>query len=104
MARCPSTTTPAAARIDPFHNLVVNWDGKVSLCSLDRNASVRLGHVGTQNVLEVWNGEPVTAVRQAHLEGHFKQNAMCENCQEWRYVPNLFRRDSLIFLKDDRWL
>jgi len=90
--------------IDPFHNLVVNWDGKVSLCSLDWNCSVPLGHVGTQAITEVWHGEPVTSVREAHLKGNFKQNSMCANCQEWRYVPNLFWRNRLIPWKDNRWI
>lgn len=90
--------------IDPFHNLVVNFDGKVSLCSLDWDAKVSLGHVGKQDVLAVWRGEPVTAVRQAHLQGNFKQNSMCQNCQEWRYVPNLFWKNRLIPWKDQAWL
>lgn len=90
--------------IDPFHNLVVNWDGKVSLCSLDWDAKVPLGHVGKRSVLEVWHGEPVKAVREAHLKGNFKHNSMCENCQEWRYVPNLFWKNRLIFWKDQAWL
>jgi hypothetical protein len=90
--------------IDPFHNLVVNFDGKVSLCSLDWNAAVPLGHVGTHSVTDVWHGGAATAVRQAHLKGNFTQNAMCANCQEWRYVPNLFWRNRLVFWRDDRWL
>lgn len=90
--------------IDPFHNLVVNWDGKVSLCSLDWDAQVPLGHVGKQDVLQVWRGDAVRAVREAHLKGNFKQNTMCANCQEWRYVPNLFWKNRLAFWKDDKWL
>lgn len=90
--------------IDPFHNLVVNWDGKVSLCSLDWDAKVPLGHVGKQDVLDVWRAERVTAVREAHLKGNFKQNSMCENCQEWRYVPNLFWKNRLVPWKDQMWL
>jgi MoaA/NifB/PqqE/SkfB family radical SAM enzyme len=90
--------------IDPFHNLVVNWDGKVSLCSLDWNGSVPLGHVGRQDVLQVWHGEPVKAVREAHLKGNFTHNSMCANCQEWRYVPNLFWKNRFIPWKDQAWL
>jgi hypothetical protein len=90
--------------IDPFHNMVVNWDGKVSLCSLDWDAKVQLGHVGKASVLDVWRGEPVTAVRQAHLHGDFRQNPLCANCQEWRYVPNLFWRNRLVFWRDQTWL
>src|SRR3972149_3577425 len=90
--------------IDPFHNLVINWDGKVSLCSLDWNCAVPLGQVGKQNVLQVWHGDEVRAVREAHLKGNFKQNSMCENCQEWRYVPNLFWKNRLVRWKDQEWL
>jgi radical SAM protein with 4Fe4S-binding SPASM domain len=90
--------------IDPFHNLVVNWDGKVSLCSLDWNTTVPLGDVGKQDVLQLWHGEPAKAVREAHLKGNFKQNSMCANCQEWRYVPNLFWKNRLAFWKDHKWL
>lgn len=90
--------------IDPFHNLVVNFDGKVSLCSLDWNAAVPLGHVGTHSVLDVWKGDAVRAVREAHLRGNFAQNSMCANCQEWRHVPNLFWRNRLIPWKDQAWL
>ena len=90
--------------IDPFHNLVVNWDGKVSLCSLDWDAKVPLGHVGTQDVIQVWHGKTVQAVRQAHLKGNFKQNSMCESCEEWRYVPNLFWKNRLIVWRDQSWL
>jgi radical SAM protein with 4Fe4S-binding SPASM domain len=90
--------------IDPFHNLVVNWDGKVSLCSLDWNNQVQFGDVSRQNVADVWHGEPAEAVRQAHLRGDFKQNSMCANCQEWRYVPNLFWRNRLLPWKETRWL
>ena len=90
--------------IDPFHNLVVNWDGKVSLCSLDWNNAVPFGDVSKQNIREVWHGQPVKAVREAHLKGDFKQNSMCANCQEWRYVPNLFWKNRLVPWKDQAWL
>lgn len=90
--------------IDPFHNLVVNFDGKVSLCSLDWNNAVPFGDVSKRSVVEVWHGEAASAVRQAHLQGNFKQNSMCANCQEWRYVPNLFWRNRLLPRKDVRWL
>jgi len=90
--------------IDPFHNLVVNWDGKVSLCSLDWNCSVPLGNVAHSSVEEVWNGEAVRAIREAHLKGNFQHNAMCANCEEWRYLPSLFWRNRTVLWKDQKWV
>ena len=92
--------------IDPFHNLVVNWDGKVSLCSLDWNCSVQMGHVGLgqSSVAEVWHGKRLNGVRVAHLRGKFKHNKMCENCEEWRYVPNLFWKNRLLPWRKEKWL
>ena len=90
--------------IDPFHNAVINWDGQVSLCSLDWNCAVKLGDIKDASLKEVWNAKPVTAVREAHLNGNFNQNSLCANCHEWKYVPNLFWKNRLVFWKDQKWM
>lgn len=89
--------------IDPFHNAVINWDGQVSLCSLDWNCAVKLGDVSKTSLKEMWNDAPVTAVREAHLNGNFHQNSLCANCHEWKFVPTLFWKNRLVFWKDQRW-
>lgn len=90
--------------IDPFHNIVINWDGKVSLCSLDWNHAVPFGDITKQSIKEVWHDKPVNTVREAHLRGNYTCNSMCANCDEWRYVPNLFWKNRVLLWKDQKWL
>lgn len=90
--------------IDPFHNIVINWDGKVSLCSLDWNNAVPFGDLTKQSIKEVWHDKPVRNVRKAHQFGIYTCNSLCANCDEWRYVPNLFWRNRVLFWKKQKWL
>ena len=65
-----------------------------------------MGHVGLgkDKVAKTWVDKRYNGVRVAHLRGKFKHNHLCENCEEWRTVPNLFWRNWLLTWKKDKWL
>ena len=51
--------------------MVVDWNGDVVLCCDDWNHSTILGNLKNQTIEEIWNGEKLRAIRQAHIKGEF---------------------------------
>ncbi len=74
----------------PWLTVTVLWDGRVSLCCADFDASVVVGDVREQAIAEIWNGERFRDIRRDHLE--HGGPAICENC-------DLPRKDSPLWVR-----
>ena len=48
----------------PFYKLMVDYDGRVLLCSHDWSKKLIAGDLNTQSVSDVWTGKPMAFVRQ----------------------------------------
>ena len=67
-----------------YQRLVIGEDGKVMACSNDENGRMCMGDVKTQSIHEIWHGEALTKMREAHSKmGGFKDLELCKLC----YLP-----------------
>ncbi len=58
-------------------------DGCVVGCDQDFQARYVLGDLNRQSLTEIWQGNQVNALRQAHRAGEYSLHPMCEKCDEW---------------------
>jgi radical SAM protein with 4Fe4S-binding SPASM domain len=61
----------------PWHRMVVNWDGQVTPCCYDRHGDYALGNAN-DGLATVWNGERLRAFRRAVRSS--SPPALCERC------------------------
>jgi radical SAM protein with 4Fe4S-binding SPASM domain len=64
-----------------WQGCVITWDGKVVPCCFDKDASHRLGDLGSQDFREVWFSPSYNSFRQTIL-GSRKSVDICTNCTE----------------------
>ncbi|MFH0973449.1 MAG: radical SAM/SPASM domain-containing protein, partial [Candidatus Micrarchaeota archaeon] len=75
-----------------WESMVVTWDGIVVPCCYDFNSTCVLGDLKKQSVLDVWNGEPMQALR-ASQTGR-KPVKLCAGCTDKPgHSPLAFYRD-----------
>jgi MoaA/NifB/PqqE/SkfB family radical SAM enzyme len=64
----------------PFYQCSVLASGKVLLCTHDWSRRTVVGDLATQSISEVWNGKPLTEIRQLFLRGRMKDVPSCTHC------------------------
>lgn len=64
-----------------WHACVVTWDGKVSPCCFDKDASHPLGDVNTESFLAIWGGARYRQFRNTILKSR-SGIEICRNCTE----------------------
>lgn len=70
-ARCPA----------PWSGLAILWDGTAVPCCLDIEGRLPVGSVRELSLSQVWNGDPLRALRQAFASGRWEQlPAICQAC------------------------
>lgn len=72
-----------------WYALAVNSNGEVSICNVDWNYSGIVGNVHDQDLHTIWNGRPLKALRQAHLQSRWGQAPVCGQCVVWTSVGDL---------------
>lgn len=65
-----------------LQQIMVLWDGRVSLCCFDGEGEVIFGDLNTQTIREVYNGPEASRYREAHATGNRKGLFKCDNCTE----------------------
>jgi hypothetical protein len=60
--------------------IMVLWDGRVSLCCFDGEGEVILGDLRKQTIREVFNGELALKYRTFHMEGRRQELPLCAGC------------------------
>lgn len=73
-------TKPRSACSRALQQIMVMWDGRVSLCCFDSEGAVILGDLNTQTIREVFNGEKALGIREAHFEGRRQELPLCATC------------------------
>ena len=79
--RRPAARTPC---FSPFTALAVNWDGDVSICSVDWAKRGIVGNANRESLAEIWRGKALEEARQAHREGRFGEAPPCGTCRDWQ--------------------
>lgn len=64
----------------PFYNLTVCADGKVTACCADWEVKLVVGDAGITSLGEIWNGNLFDEVRLMMLRGERRSHPMCGNC------------------------
>jgi len=62
----------------------VKHDGTVVACCQDVNAALALGNIHEQSFHEIWNGEQMRRLRQAHIDGRQDQIPLCRSCNMYQ--------------------
>lgn len=66
-----------------WYMLAINWDGQVSICSVDWNNTTVVGDVNVNTLHEIWNGDRMKAARLSQLEGKWGYLPVCQKCCVW---------------------
>lgn len=70
--------------IDIFFNMIINYDGRVSLCCLDAFKDNIIGDVKQNSIMEIWHGQAMNKIREAHLLNKYDDLKLCKNCDRWK--------------------
>ncbi len=66
-----------------WYSLVVNFNGEVTVCSVDWDTTINVGDVNTETLCRIWGGPKIKSVRRAHLEGRLQNYPVCRDCLVW---------------------
>ena len=62
-------------------DMIVRWNGDVSLCCHDYENRIVLGNVNSNTIEEIWSGEKLRKIREWHKDGCFHKIHICEKCE-----------------------
>ncbi|GHS94956.1 radical SAM protein [Planctomycetales bacterium] len=79
----PVAKKPRVACADLWHKMSIHWDGKISVCCFDWNSTVTIGNATKHNLVDVWNGDAISALRDAHKSRQYNCNSLCNECDAW---------------------
>jgi radical SAM protein with 4Fe4S-binding SPASM domain len=65
-----------------WQKMVVDWNGDVVLCCDDWNHSTVLGNLKKESIEEIWKGEKLRKIREAHVKREFFKVPMCAGCNK----------------------
>ena len=65
----------------PWETMTVTWDGDLVPCCYDFNKKLVLGNLEQQSLAEIWNGEPMQALRRELIENRV-DNPLCKGCEK----------------------
>lgn len=72
----------------PFYNMVINYDGTVSMCCCDWSHNTIVGDATIENLYDIWKGEKIFEFRKMHLEKQRHQNLACKTCYSIKSLPD----------------
>ncbi len=64
-----------------WHNCVITWDGKVTPCCFDKDATHQFGDMTKTTFSEIWSSREYNSFRQLVLKSR-KNIDICQNCTE----------------------
>jgi len=62
--------------------MAVLWDGVVTTCCYDYNASNELGNANLENVPQIWLGRKMMRLRERHLADERSSISVCNMCEQ----------------------
>jgi radical SAM protein with 4Fe4S-binding SPASM domain len=65
-----------------WQKMIVDWNGDVVLCCDDWNHSTVLGNLKKQTIEEIWKGEKLKKIKEAHIKGEFWKVPLCSGCNK----------------------
>ena len=61
--------------------LAVLWDGTVSACCYDADATMKMGDVRKDSLRSIWTDKPLQTLRSHHASGDLHSFALCNRCE-----------------------
>lgn len=74
----------------PFKHLAISADGTIGMCCVDMNRSVVLGNIKYDNLVDVWNGHKLRAIRSLLEKGRRDLIAPCSMCNVKTFRDGLY--------------
>tara|TARA_R100000008_G_scaffold53027_1_gene32159 strand:- start:1980 stop:2969 length:990 start_codon:yes stop_codon:yes gene_type:complete len=68
----------------PWERLILDPKGFMSFCPADWSYSSQVGDFRTSTVKELWKGEFMQNLREAHLSNNFSCHGFCGQCPDWK--------------------
>jgi hypothetical protein len=77
----------------------------MSVCRFDLDGRVRIGKFGPESLAELWNGEAMQRLRQAHMSFDLSAWPVCDSCtgvlyenrhEHFRISRKLMRRNGVL--------
>jgi len=72
-----------------WYGIAINWDGRVSICSLDWDCSLIVGDITKNSIHDVWNGEQIKKFRELELYHRDKRSKTCKDCVLWSCMGDM---------------
>lgn len=72
-----------------WYALVVNWNGEVTVCSVDWNTEIKVGDVKSQTLHQIWNSHKIKEARKSQLEKRYDKYSVCKDCIVWVSVGDI---------------
>ncbi len=72
-----------------WYNPVILWDGRVTTCCVDYQGKGVVGDIKENSLAEIWQGERLQKIRNAHLENNYDRFPLCSNCKFWKCEVNI---------------
>lgn len=63
-----------------WERLYVWQDGTVNPCDIDHLSTLKLGNICERSIIDIWNGELITKLREQHLRSRESMKCVCKNC------------------------
>jgi len=64
----------------PFSTMIIFWNGEVGLCCWDYDSMLRLGDIGNNSLLDIFNNETFAEIRAAMLQKDCSHITLCNAC------------------------
>lgn len=65
----------------PFTELLINWNGTVSLCCQDIEGEIILGDITKQSLTTIWKNKKFQQIRKQHLLLKTDKLKICQSCK-----------------------
>ena len=88
----PGASPPQFFCAAPWQTLGVYWDGCVVPCCYDLNASLRVGDVNNQTLMEIWCGDALSGLRERLKADQCSPRELCYVCH---HRPDRYQRPDL---------
>lgn len=79
---------PCYSLWDSFY---INSNGIVTACCMDWKQELVLGNGTEKTIRQIWNDEPVKALRRSHLSKENQLPNACVKCNYWQWQPMLMK-------------
>jgi radical SAM protein with 4Fe4S-binding SPASM domain len=66
-----------------WQRMVINYDGKVTICCRDYNCNFIVGDIMKMTLEEIWQGQEYSRIRDIHSKGLRKSMPICAICETY---------------------